>query len=197
MTRYWCANFDGDEKVLTYGLDENLWAMQYQYKHGGHTYQHDQLASTTRNWHEAARVKASHWLVAYLRPSSFFAIGKVIEPRERDRHRKKPVHEDTIRRTTKDHTHRFLNGIVRYPSETSIFYEDFTDDWFLPHGKEEWKYAQRIDVRKWENIRPSGVSVPGLLGAARSCGSLTRVSVFRIPKPFFEKVKKWLEAGEC
>ncbi len=198
MIHYWCANFDGSEEVLQYGLDENLWAMQYQYSHGGRTYQgdRDQLSSTTRNWHEATRVEVSDWLVAFLRPSRFFAIGEVIEPRKRYRHRKQPIYADTIERTTKEHTHRFLDGIVRYSSETRVFYEDFSDDWFLLHGKEKWKYGQRIDVRKWENVRPSGVSVPGLLDAARSCSSMTRASVFRISKSFFEKIKKRLETGK-
>lgn len=199
MTRYWCANFDGDEETLKYGLDENLWAMQYQYSHGGHTYQsnRDQLPSTTRNWREAARVEVSDWLVAYLAPSRFFAIGEVIEPRKRVRHQKQRVHTDFIKRTTWEHSHRFLDGVVRYTSETSCFYEDFTDEWFSLHGKEKWKYAQRIDVRKWENIRPSGISLPGLLDAARSCKSMMRVSVFRISKSFFEQIKKRLETGDC
>jgi hypothetical protein len=132
-----------------------------------------------------------------LRPKKFFAIGQVIEPRKRERHRKQPVHADTTKRTTEEHYHRFFDGIVCYAPETNVFYEDFTDDWFVQVGKEKWQYAQRIDVREWEDIRQSGVSLPGLRDAARSCGSLTRVSLFQINKPFFEKIKKLLKKGKC
>ncbi len=64
MADYWCVNFDGEagpngeqprEYVLLHGLEEQLWLMQYQYAHNGHTYQGgaNQLAATTTNWKEA------------------------------------------------------------------------------------------------------------------------------------------------
>jgi hypothetical protein len=198
MTNYWCVNFDGNEDVLHYGFREKLWAMQYQYSHGGHVYQGDrsQLHLTTSNWREAAKVKPSDWLLAYLRPSRFFAAGQVIEPTERDRHHHAPRHTDSIKRTTREHAHRFLRrGVVRYKPETTAFYEDFTDAWFVPHGSEKWKYAQRIDVKEWEDKQSEfiGVRVFGLAEAARSCGSFIRLSVFRISEPFFEEVREQLK----
>ena len=73
--RFWCVNFDAKE-VLQHGLRENFWAMQYQYSHGGHVYQGSakQRGATTKNLRAAVEVKVGDWLVAYLKPKTFYAV---------------------------------------------------------------------------------------------------------------------------
>ena len=104
--------------------------MQYQYSHSGGVYQGSpkQLHSTTRHLKEVMKVKAGDWLVAYLKPKTFYAVGEVVEPRRRAWQRGHPVHKDSVERTTSEQTHQFLDGIVRY-TETPVFYDDFTDPW--------------------------------------------------------------------
>src|SRR5579885_1667211 len=130
MATYWCANFDGNVSVLRYGIAERLWLMQYQYSHNGHAFQGtpEQIASTSKNWNAAGEVKPGDWLVAYLPSNRFYAVGQVIKPRHRERHRGGARHRDTIARTIREHQHLFLNGVVHY-TEASAFYEDFTDNW--------------------------------------------------------------------
>jgi protein kinase-like protein len=198
VARYWCVNFDTQE-VLQHGLQENFWAMQYQYSHGGHFYQGgpNQLASTAKHWKAVAKVEAGDWLVAYLKPKRFYAVGEVIEPRQRVRHDGKPVHEGCIERTVTEQTHRFLDGVVRYTPETRVFYEDFTDPWVLSvtnrysQQREDQKYPQRIDVREWEH-KCAGVQVEGLAEAVAF--PLYRLSVFELPEPFFKIIRERLQA---
>jgi hypothetical protein len=199
MTRYWCVNFDAVE-VLQNGLQQNFWAMQYQYSNSGHVYQGspNQLHSTTKHWKVVAEVKLGDWFVAYLPPKRFYAIGEVIEPRKRDRHRNQPIYEDSIERTMTEQTHRFLDGVVHYTHDASVFYEDFTDPWVLSginqysELQENWKYPQRIDVREWE-YKGAGVPVDGLAEAV-SFPSY-RLALFEIPEPFFEIIRARLQAG--
>ena len=198
MARYWCMNFDAEE-VLQHGLRENFWAMQYQYSHGGRVYQGNprQLPSTTKHLRAVTDIKAGDWLVAYLKPKTFYAVGEVIEPRVRSRHHGHPVHEDTIERTVNEQTHRFLDGIVRYTPETGVFYEDFTDLWVLSgtnsysEQREDWKYSQRIDVREWEHMC-AGVQVDGIAEAIAF--PLYRLAVFEMPESFFEIIRARLQA---
>jgi hypothetical protein len=130
-----------------------------------------------------------------LPPSRFYAIGEVIEPRERERYRNQPLHVDSIGRVTQ-HGHRFLDGVVRYTPDTSVFYEDYTDPWVLrdinPYSQqpEDWRYPQRIDVKKWVYIR-SGIPVDGLAEAAPL--PLYRYAVFEIPKSFFDTIRAHLQ----
>jgi hypothetical protein len=192
MARFWCVNFDAEE-VLQHGLTENFWAMQYQYSHGGHVYQGspNQLHSTTKHLKAVVEVEAGDWLVAYLKPKTFYAVGEVIEPRQRAWQRGHQVHEDSIERTVTDQTHRFLDGIVRY-TETRVYYDDFTDPWVLSgmnsysEQREDWKYPQRIDVREWED-KCAGVQVDGLAEAVAF--PLYRLAVFEIPNSFFEIIR--------
>lgn len=198
MARYWCMNFDADE-VLQHGFQENFWAIQYQYSHGGHVYQGNpsQLPSTTKNLRAVTGIEAGDWLVAYLKPKTFYAVGEVIEPRTRSRHFGQPIHEDTIERTVMEQTHRYFDGIVRYTSETSVFYEDFTDPWALSginshsEQREDSKYSQRIDVREWEHAC-AGVQVDGM--AEVVAFPLYRLAVFEIPKSFFDTIRAHLQA---
>ncbi len=143
-------------------------------------------------------VEEGDWLVAYLKPKTFYAVGQVIEPRKRARHRGQPVHEDSIERTVTEQIHRFRSGIVRYTPETMVFYEDFTDPWVLSginsysEQWEDWKCPQRIDVREWENLC-TGVKVDGLAEAVSF--PLYRLAVFELPEPFFEIIRARLQAG--
>jgi hypothetical protein len=197
MARYWCMNFDAEE-VLQHGLQETFWALQYQYSHGGHVYQGspNQLHSTTKHLKAVTEIEAEDWLVAYLKPKTFYAVGEVIEPRQHAWQRGHPVHEDSIERTVAEQTHRFLNGIVRY-AETRVFYDDFTDPWVLSgvnsysEQREDWKYPQRIDVREWE-YKCAGVQVDGLAEAVAF--PLYRLAVFEIPEPFFQFIRAHLQS---
>lgn len=200
MARYWCVNFDAPD-VLRHGLEQNLWAMQYQYSFDGHLNQggKEQVAATTRNWRTVAEIEAGDWLVAYLKRSMFYAVGEVIEPRQRPWHPSGPPHEDSIERTVTQGRHRFPDGVVRYTGETLVFYEDFMDPWDRPdinrYGgqPENWKYPQRIDVQDWQHKRISGVNAGGLAQAAPF--PLYRQTVFEIPQEFFERIRNCLQAG--
>jgi hypothetical protein len=59
--------------------------------------------------------------VAYLRPNTFFAVGKAREPR------KAANHEDAVNRTLTQHSHIYFDGVVHYTDAEGAFYEDFTD----------------------------------------------------------------------
>lgn len=201
---FWCVAFDGEagplgdrpsEYVLWHGLQEQLWLMHYQYSHDGHTFQGspNHLASTAANWRSAGRIAPGDWLVAYLPSSRFFAVGQAIVRRQRSGHLNAPVHRDTIKRTTAEHGHVHLEGIVHY-TDAGVLYEDFTDTWNLPikanpdSGLPEiWTYPQRIDVEKWEHIVDEGVQVQGLAEAAGF--PAYRRAAFSIPQPFFETVR--------
>lgn len=197
MARFWCVNFDAEE-VLQHGLQENFWAMQYQYSHGGHVYQGSpaQLPSTTKHLRAVVDVEAGDWLVAYLKPKTFYAVGEVIEPRQRGWQHGHPVHDDSIERTVTDQAHRFLDGIVRY-AESRVYYDDFTDPWILSavnsysEKTEDWKYPQRIDVREWE-YKSAGVQVDGLAEAVAF--PLYRLAMFEIPQSFFEIISARLQS---
>ncbi len=199
MARYWCANFDHDE-VLQHGLRENFRAMQYQYSHGGLVYQgsRNQLGATTKHLRAVTEIKVGDWLVAYLNPKTFFAVGEVVAPRQRAWQREQPVHEDSIERTVVEHSHRFLDGVVRYTPETTVFYDDFTDAWVrsgvnkFSEQREDWKYPQRIDVREWEH-KCTGVQVDGL-GEAVEFPNY-RLALFEIPQLFFDVVRSRLQSA--
>ena len=130
--------------------------------------------------------------MAYLKPKTFYAVGEVIEPRQRDWQRGHPVHEDSVERTTSEQTHQFLDGIVRY-TETPVFYDDFTGPWVLPYSEqpEQYTYPQRIDVREWED-QCDGVQVDGVAQAVAF--PLYRLAVFEIPKAFFERIRAALQS---
>jgi hypothetical protein len=190
MPKRWCVNFDFD-KALSHGLSESVWMMQYQYPHGGYDYQGHpgQLAMTTTNWKRVREVNSGDWFVAFVPPSMFFAIRQVTKPRSRKRHTGAAKHTDTVRRTIEEHSHLYLDGVVRY-SDAPPFYEDFTDQWTCPGSKrtenqpDVWRYPQRIDVREWEHAVPDGVQVSGLHDAAK----FLRTAVFEITDTFFEVV---------
>jgi hypothetical protein len=199
---HWCFNFDAEPTTLRHGLSEKLWLMQYQYSHGEFKYQGhpDQIASTTNNWRLVLpRIRPGDWLVAYLaRPARFFAVGQVIEPRERSRYQGQPRHIDTVERTTAEHRHLHLDGVVRY-SDTPAAYEDFTDPWHhrainsRSGGEEVWRYPQRVDVEEWLHYVPAGVTVPGLNEVVGVGGGMTRAA-FVIPADFYAMILERLRA---
>ncbi len=193
MPTFWCVNFDIENCVLEHGLDESLWLMQYQYSHDGHTYQGEKgKAATSRNWNTLRGINPGDWLVAYLPKNRFYAIGEVIEPRLRERHRGQSHQEDTIKRTVLEHKHRFLSGVIRY-TDATVLYEDFTDPWnrIVTNSNsrqlEDWRYPQRVDVNDWKHVVRSGVEVEGLAKAVKF--PLYRDAAFQIPETFFEKIR--------
>jgi hypothetical protein len=189
MTTYWCVNFDL-EPVLNHGLADEMWLMQYQYSHGGYDLQgRRQLSATTKNWNTLRGVHAGDWLLAYMRNSTFYGVGQVIERRSRRRHQGVTHHFDTVERTTREHRHRFLNGVVSY-QDALCLYEDFVDPWACdidppePRQPVSWHYNQRLDVQEWQYVVYRGVQVEGLNSAAPF--PLYRQAVFQIPKSFFD-----------
>lgn len=196
MPRRWCVNFDV-EPVLRHGLEGGMWLMQYQYSHDGYAFQGHpaQKAATSANWNILMGVDVDDWFAAYLPPSTFYAIGRVVEPRVRTRYSGATLHTDTVARTVRDHGHRFLDGVVRY-CDAAALYEDFTesDSWTCPatqateNQPSAWQYPQRIDVREWELVVPQGVPVDGL-GAAVELPAIIRAA-FEIPEEFFRRILK-------
>src|SRR5262245_50993801 len=192
MPKRWCVNFDV-EPVLRHGLSEAMWLMQYQYAHGGYDYQghQAQIASTSANLNILPGIEVGDWFAAYLPNSTFYALGEVIEPRDRPRHRGAARHTDTVERTVRQHSHRFLDGVVRY-TDAPVIYEDFTDRWRCPAAQttenqpSEWVYPQRIDVHEWKRVVPNGVQVGGLADAVAF--PAYRRAAFEIPEEFFEAV---------
>ena len=191
MTSYWCVNFDL-EQVLNHGLAQNMWMMQYQYSHGGYDLQgRKQIAATTKNWNTLKDVRAGDWLLAYMRNSTFYSVGQVIEPRKRARHSAAAEHEDSVERTTREHRHRFLDGVVAY-NDAPVLYEDFVDPWSCtvepaePRQPRQWHYNQRVDVHEWQHVVYRGVQVEGLSTAAPF--PRFRQAVFPIDRSFFDVV---------
>lgn len=200
MPTRWCVNFDV-EPVLRHGLANGMWLMQYQYSHGGFDFQGHptHLPATATNWRNLTDVAAGDWFVAYLKPSTFYAIGEVTAPRIRARHIGAALQADTVARTVQDRDHRFLNGVVRY-SDAQVLYEDFTesDSWTCPVDPERpnqpsaWQYPQRIDVREWELVVPDGVRLAGL--AAEVEAPAIRRAAFKIPDDYFRRIVNALVA---
>lgn len=189
MTTYWCANFDGGP-VLDPGFEINAWLMQYQYEHGGFEFQGNrrQKGKTTATWKSLCDISIGDWILAYLSGSTFFAIGQVCLPRKVSRG---DGHTDTVSRTVSEARHIHLDGIVRY-TDAEAFYEDFTDTWNLsidprrPNQPQHWLYPQRIDVTRWENVVPDGITMSGLARAAPfpEC----RKPIFQVDASFFRNV---------
>ncbi len=200
MAAFWCVNFDADPSVLDHGLEERTWLMQYQYSHNGHAYQgqQNQIAATTKNWNAARTIKPGDWLAAHQPGNRFYAVGEVIAPRSRDRHHGQPLHEDSVGRTVREHTHHFLDGIVRY-ADAQAFYEDFTDGWSRSvvnrhsHKAEPWKYPQRVDVDRWQHVNLDGVEMKGLSKYVPPYK--IRLAAFEIPNSFFSEIRTRLEPG--
>jgi len=186
MTKYWCVNFDS-EACLQHGIQQNLWMMQYQYADDhGNEYQGYKKGAIRRNWERLGKISPGDWFVAYLKPQTFYAIGKVITPR-----RGKTDHDytDTIggyldRQKSHDH----CSGCVYY---TPVFYEDFTDKWRHPED-ELTRYPQRVDVEEWRYCVPGGVSVQGL---NKIPPNELRLAVFALPKGYFQRIARELAGG--
>ncbi len=193
--KYWCLNFDPTVGVraLQHGADESLWLMQYQYSDHRQVNQGgDQKSQTSGAWAAVEKIEIGDWCVAYLPPRRFFAIGEVIEPRKRERHLNKPIHQDSIERTIREHRHLYFDGVIYYV-ESDVLYEDFTDDWNITFPKdgrlETYKYPQRIDVEEWLHAVPSGIRLRGLRDAA---SNRQRDVVFEIDQDFFDTVRREL-----
>ncbi len=184
MTKYWCVNFD-DPACLKHGIQKKLWMMQYQYADDqGNDYQGNKKPAIRMNWERLARIKPGHWFVAYLKRNTFFAIGKVTTPR-----RPKSAHDiaDTIANYLEQkQSHKYTSRYVYY---TSVFYEDFTDEWTFP-PRPLMRYPQRIDVDKWRVYVPGGIEKEGLLGRIPPY-ELTK-AVFEITKDDFDTIRKEL-----
>ncbi len=209
MSTFWCVNFDGQaglfghrshDYVLQHGLQEQAWLLHYQYSNDGYAYQGNekQLAATTKNWKEAAKILPDDWLIAYLPPKRVYGIGRVVRRRDRLRHTSYQQHQDTIKRTTETRTHLHLNGIVDY-TDAGALYEDFTDTWGLPlvnpysQRPEFWRYPQRIDVERWLHTVPEGIQVEGPWSKVPP--HKIQLSVFQIPEAFFQTIRTNLQGA--
>lgn len=213
---YWCANFDAGAGpqggldqgyVLQYGLQQQLWLMQYQYHHHHHDFQdsQSQRGAIARNWRAAGGIRPDDWCAAYLSHRRFYAIGKVISWRER-RQSQQPINQDRIRDTLRRRSHTHFNGIVEYTDAGGAFYEDFVDEeWNLPNHnplcafcqarpsrQEVWRYPQRIDVAEWQHVVLSGVRVEGIAAAALTS---YRCAAFRVRREFFQLITDALVAA--
>jgi hypothetical protein len=192
---FWCANFDM-KPCLEHGIANNLWLMQYQYEDDhGHTYQGDKKAAIRKNWERLGEIRSGDYLVAYLKPNTFFAIGEVRTPR---RPQTKKDHSDTIGEyLDRRRSHQHKTGFVYY---SPVLYENFSDKWELPskdkgpeHKAETVRYPQRIDVKKWENYVQGGMRVNGLLSVVKPYE--LQKAVFRIPKEVFCRIRDELAGG--
>jgi hypothetical protein len=150
--------------------------MQYQYADDQNRHQSDKKGGAIRkNWERLGEISAGDWFVAYLKPETVYAIGRVITPR-----RAKTSHDstDTINNYLK-HQHNHQSGYVYY---TAVFYEDFADEWRHPNNI---RYPQRIDVDEWRHFVPGGVAVKGL-------GTIPpyelQKAAFKIEKDYFEAI---------
>lgn len=179
LTRYWLANFTRikagnleDRGNLDYGLNNNVWVMQYQYGP-------QDPGPVANNWGMARQVSPGDVLVAWLaNPPQFFAIGTVRRPRSQ------ADHTDTVERTLKQRSHLYHDGIVNYESDTA-FYEDFSTP-LEPH--QPW--AQRIDVEEWTLVAPKGIEPPEGYGNARLTSP--RVALVEINPHYFPLIERKL-----
>ena len=87
---------------------------------------------------------------------------------------------------TRQSSHDHSSRCVYY---TSVFYEDFTDNWIDPRDKIS-RFPQRIDVEVWQQYVARGVSVRGLNLVPRH---KTVNAVFEIDKHFFDRISRALE----
>lgn len=144
MAKYWCVNFDS-VGCLHHGIRNKLWLMGYQWKKRGADTP-GRKSAITRNWRRLEEISVGDKFVAYLSGNKFFATASVIEPRRlktsQDRH-------DTVSEYLK-RGKAYSSGYVYF--SPSVAYENFAD---------ECGYPVRIDVEKWENFVPDGVSVKG------------------------------------
>jgi hypothetical protein len=174
MSMYWCVNFLDDAK-LRHGIKEKLWLMGYQYARD----QSDPpswRAAITRNWRKLDAIGIGNRFVAYLPGYKFYATGTVRTPR-RPKTSQDPA--DTIENYLAERR-AYQSGYVYFTS--SVVYENFTDDFDgLP---------VRIDVERWENYVPDGVSVTGLNWTR----NMTVNAVFEITKRHFDLIVRKLAA---
>lgn len=187
QTKCWCVNFDHLD-CLQYGLDNNLWMMQYQYSDpAGHEFQGgNQISTTTRMWRRLAEVEVGDRFVAYLSGNWFFATGTVISPRRVQT--PKDAVDDVESYVKRKDSHSRKRGYVYY---TPAFYENFDDKWRHP-GDRISRYAQRIDVDNWQYQFADGVSVKGL-GAIPP--NEIQMAVFEIDPQLFESIEAELKSA--
>lgn len=183
----WCVNFDHAD-CLQYGLDNNLWMMQYQYSDpSGEEFQGgNQISTTTRMWRRMAEVNLGDRFVAYLSGNRFFATGTVISPRRKQT--AADAVDDVESYVKRKGSHNRKRGYVYY---TPAFYENFDDKWRHPVNRLA-RYAQRTDIDKWQNRLDDGVSVRGL-------GSIgpneIQMAVFEIAPQLFDAIESELKTA--
>jgi hypothetical protein len=120
--------------------------MGYQYASKG-TDTPARKAAITKNWRRLEQITAGDRLVAYLPGNKFFATGTVIGPR-------RPMTGQDQHDTIPDYLKRgkpYTSGFVYFSPSSA--YENFTDGCR--------SHPVRIDVEKWENFVPDGVSATG------------------------------------
>jgi hypothetical protein len=198
MMQYWCLNFDGPQlDMLNYGLEKSLWMMQYQYSQGGQINQGHKPSAIANNWKAAQKIAVDDLCVAYLRPNTFYAIGRVIPPR------KGKTDDDTVERTIQQRSHLYTQGVVYY-ADARALYEDFDDPWSImsPHQEtgqmERYPYAQRVDVDGWQYARksPKGGAYIGKIvrDLPQAVTSFIQHAAFSIEPAFFYRLERLLSS---
>jgi hypothetical protein len=145
MAKYWCVNFES-VGCLHHGIRNRLWLMGYQYAKKGADAP-GRKAAITRNWKRLEEITVGDKFVAYLPGNKFFATATVIAPRT-------PKTSGDRKDTISEYLRRgkaYTSGHVYF--SPSVAYENFTDEC---SGS-----PVRIDVEKWANFVPDGVSVKG------------------------------------
>jgi hypothetical protein len=179
---------------MQHGFDNQFWMMQYQYMDDdtGLVYQGDKPGRVTVNWTQTREVQIGDVLVAYLRKkgnpnrNGFFAIGRVIEPR------KKATSKSSLEAyVANKRSHDHKKGIIHYKDAPAL-YEDFDDTWRASFDR-NFRYAQRIDVDRWEHIKGDGV--PWFREMDLPVGAKTK-ALFGLKKPWFDRIKNALKQGE-
>ncbi len=194
-TQYWCVNFDSEE-CLKHGLRHSLWLMQYQYEDElGNVFQGgNQKSATTTNWKRLTQIQDGDWFVAYLPKSrsttgrTFFAIGEVRTPRKSA---SSDDHFSTVSEyVVAQRSHEYKHGVVHY-QDAPVFYEDFDDEW--QSGNPLMRYAQRIDVERWQHYVAKGVAwLDELLEVPLN---QRRRAFFKIKKESFDKIVEQLTSS--
>jgi len=174
MAYYICNLYD--ESRLHFGLQNDLFLMQYQYES-------ENKATVSTMWGTAGRVREGDWLVAYFsNPPRCWAIGKARKPRM------EANHDDTIARTTNDRSHTYDCGIIKF-SDAEVFYENLNNDngWDKPWG-------QRIDVEKWLHIANPAID-PGSITDHMINGAHPTNTIYEIDEDLFNYISLQLRNG--
>lgn len=147
--KYWCANFEHEE-CLRHGMTGGFWMMHYQYTNDDDGHRRSRI---TLNYRQLEGVQADDMMVAYLPTNTFYATGKVVNPKRAAT--TADIH-DTIDAYLQRHE-AYDAGFVYF--NDTVVYENHTDLWRHPDPEWNAAYPLRIDVDGWDNHVEAGVEV--------------------------------------